>query len=167
VRVSRWRCRNPRCATTIFGERLPGVAAPHAQQTYRLGVVVHLVGHALGGRAGERLLDRLGMPIGADTIVRVVKRGAPPPNVDKTLRVVGIDTGPGRRASSISARSSWTWSDGASWMCSRCAPAMPWPPGSRFIPAFGSSAEIATGRTPAASAAAHRKRGRSRIGFIS
>jgi transposase len=28
VRVSRWRCRNPQCATVIFGERLPAVAAP-------------------------------------------------------------------------------------------------------------------------------------------
>jgi len=56
-----------------------------------LGVVVHLVGHALGGRVGERLLDRLGMAMGADTIVRLVKRGAPPPDVDETLRVVGID----------------------------------------------------------------------------
>jgi hypothetical protein len=90
VGVSRWRCRNRQCATTIFGERLPGVAAPHAQQPHRLGIVVHLVGHALGGRAGERLLDRLSMPISADTIVRVVKRGVPPPDVDETLRLVGI-----------------------------------------------------------------------------
>jgi transposase len=91
VRVSRWRCRNPRCETAIFGERLPGVAAPRVQHTHRFGVVVHLVGHALGGRAGERLLVRLSMAISADTIVRVVKRGAPPSDVDETLRVVGID----------------------------------------------------------------------------
>jgi transposase len=91
VRVSRWRCRNPRCATVIFGERLPDVAAPRAQQTHRLGVVVHLIGHALGGRAGERLLARLSMAISADTILRAVKRGAPPADVDETLRVVGID----------------------------------------------------------------------------
>jgi transposase len=91
VRVSRWRCRNPRCETAIFAERLPGVAAPRAQHTHRFGVVVHLVGHALGGRAGERLLVRLSMAISADTIVRLVKRGAPPPDVDETVRVVGID----------------------------------------------------------------------------
>ena len=70
---------------------MPEVAAPRGQHTHRLGVVVHLVGHALGGRAGERLLARLGMAISADTILRVVKRGAPPPDVDETLRVVGID----------------------------------------------------------------------------
>jgi transposase len=91
VRVSRWRCRNPQCATVIFGERLPEVAAPRGQHTHRLGVVVHLVGHALGGRAGERLLARLNMVVSADTVLRVVKRGAPPPDVDESLRVVGID----------------------------------------------------------------------------
>ena len=63
VRVSRWRCRNPGCATVIFGERLTDIAAPRAQQTHRLGVVVHLVGHTLGRRAGERLLARLSMAI--------------------------------------------------------------------------------------------------------
>ena len=55
------------------------------------GVVVHLVGHALGGRAGERLLERLGMPISADTVVRVVKRGAPAASANEGVRVVGID----------------------------------------------------------------------------
>ena len=43
------------------------------------------------GGAGERLLGGLGMAMDADTIVHVVKRGAPPPDVDETLRVVGID----------------------------------------------------------------------------
>ena len=73
VRVSRWRCRNPECATVIFGERLPAVAAPRRQHTHRLGVVVHLVGHALGGRAGERLLARLNMVVSG----RVTILGAP------------------------------------------------------------------------------------------
>jgi transposase len=91
VRASRWRCRNPECATVILGVRLPAVAAPRHQHTHRLGVVVHPVGHALGGRAGERLLAWLNMVVGADMVLRVVKRGAPPPNVDESLCVVGID----------------------------------------------------------------------------
>ena len=35
VRVSRWRCRNRRCDTAIFADRLPGVATPRAQHTER------------------------------------------------------------------------------------------------------------------------------------
>jgi hypothetical protein len=31
------------------------------------------------------------MVVSGDTVLRVVKRGAPPPNVDERLRVVGID----------------------------------------------------------------------------
>jgi transposase len=91
LRVSRWRCQNARCETAIFAERLPGVATPRVRRTERFGVVAHVVGHAVGGRAGERLLRRLSMVISADTIVRLVKRGAPPASADETVRVVGID----------------------------------------------------------------------------
>ena len=91
VQVSRWRCRNLRCDTAIFADRLPGVAMPRAQHTERLGTVVHLVGHALGGRAGERLLRRLGMVVSADSVVRAVTHGAPSSPADPAIRVVGID----------------------------------------------------------------------------
>jgi transposase len=91
VRVSRWRCWNASCETRIFAERLRGVAAPCVQQTSRFGVVVHLVGHALGGRAGARLLARLQMDVSTDTILRRVKRGVPPPIADEPVRVLGID----------------------------------------------------------------------------
>jgi hypothetical protein len=50
VRVSRWRCQHAPCETVIFADRLAAIAAPHAQHTERFGAVVHLVGHALGGR---------------------------------------------------------------------------------------------------------------------
>lgn len=60
VRVTRWRCRNRRCTRGIFADRLVGVSAPGVHRTDRCGAVVHLVGHAVGGRGGERLLERLG-----------------------------------------------------------------------------------------------------------
>ena len=59
VQVSRWRCRNQDCEIAIFAERLADVSAPRVHHTTRFGVVAHLVGHALGGRAGKRLLNRL------------------------------------------------------------------------------------------------------------
>src|ERR1700712_5546300 len=88
LQVSRWRCRTPRCQTAIFTERLPSVAAPRARHTDRFGAVAHLVGHALGGRARARLLVRLRMVISADTIVRLVKRGARPAINTDAIRVV-------------------------------------------------------------------------------
>jgi transposase len=91
VHVSRWRCQNPRCDTQVFTERLAGVCAPHARHTGRFGDVIQLVGYALGGRGGERLLSRLGMPVSDDTILRLVKRSAKALPSGDAIRVVGID----------------------------------------------------------------------------
>jgi transposase len=91
VRVSRWRCRNPRCETAMFADPLPGVSAPRLQHTDRFGAVMHLVGHALGGRGAERLLARLGMGISDDTVLRRLKRPTTTPLAPDVLRVIGID----------------------------------------------------------------------------
>ena len=47
---------------------------PWARRTNRLREVVRLIGHGMGGRPGERLLSRLGMPVSDDTILRAIKR---------------------------------------------------------------------------------------------
>jgi hypothetical protein len=91
VQVSRWRCRNRDCGVAIFAERLATISAPRVHHTRRFGVVAHLVGYALGGRAGKRLLNRLGMDISADTILRLVKRGAAAARIDEPVHVIGID----------------------------------------------------------------------------
>ena len=75
-----------RCSPTVGG-RLGGASPPHGS-VWR---VVHLVGHALGGRDGERLLHRLGMAVGDDTILRLPKRPAIEPLTRARLQVVGID----------------------------------------------------------------------------
>jgi transposase len=90
LHVGRWRCGNGRCPRKIFTERVPELAVPWARRTNRLREVVRLIGHGMGGRPGERLLFRLGMPVSDDTILRAIKRvdvdtGAVP------LRVVGVD----------------------------------------------------------------------------
>jgi hypothetical protein len=38
----------------------------------RTGEIIAAVGHALGGRPGQRLMSRLGMPVSADTLIRQV-----------------------------------------------------------------------------------------------
>jgi transposase len=89
VRVGRWRCRQPGCAVRFFTGALPGVAEAYGRRTSRAEAVTELIGQALGGRAGERLLGRLGLPVSDDTIVRRLKKRARP--VADDARVVGVD----------------------------------------------------------------------------
>jgi transposase len=89
VCVGRWRCRQPGCAVRFFTGELPGVAEVYSRRTCRADVVTRLVGHALGGRPGERLSGRLGLPLSDDTILRRLKRCARPAVTG--VQVVGID----------------------------------------------------------------------------
>jgi hypothetical protein len=73
----------------LFYERLAGVAEAYGRRTSRAEVVTELIGQACGGRAGERLLGRLGLPVSHDTIVRRLKKRARP--VAVAARVVGVD----------------------------------------------------------------------------
>jgi hypothetical protein len=76
ARVTRWRCLNDQCERRTFAERRLDLTAPFARRTTRMAGIVRLFGHAAGGRPSERLLARLGMPVGHTTILRHVKRGA-------------------------------------------------------------------------------------------
>jgi transposase len=84
LQTRRFRCLNKECARKIFAESLPAVAARKARETMRLCEIVGLVGYALGGLPGERLLNRLGITSSDDTVLRRVKarrRGASQPAV--------------------------------------------------------------------------------------
>ena len=63
--LSRWQCANRECARRTFTDRLPMIAAPYTRRTRRVGEIVGLLGHSAGGRPGERLMQRLGMPVSA------------------------------------------------------------------------------------------------------
>jgi hypothetical protein len=76
LQTRRFRCRNAECEQKIFAERLPTVADPKARQTTRLCAIVDLVGCALGGLPGERLLKRLAIKSSDDTVLRRVKHEA-------------------------------------------------------------------------------------------
>src|SRR5438445_3275754 len=56
-------CDRPDCPRRIFTERLPGVVRRYARRTERLGQVLLLIGSALGGEAGARLMTGLGMGV--------------------------------------------------------------------------------------------------------
>ena len=91
LRVGRWVCRNTNCQRKIFTEPIPAVAAPHQQRTGRVEEAVQLVGYSLGGRPAERLMNRLGMAVSNDTILRQLKKRAAARVASQRLRVVGID----------------------------------------------------------------------------
>jgi transposase len=89
LRVRRFFCETEECKRSIFAEQLPSVAARYARRTTRLTEVMEIVGFALGGEAGARVLAALTMTASPDTLLRTVRRAALP--VRDTPRVLGID----------------------------------------------------------------------------
>ncbi|MGA3093209.1 MAG: ISL3 family transposase [Terriglobales bacterium] len=101
VQMGRWRCPSRRCSRQIFTERVADVLLPHSQQTNRLSQVHRLVGRALGGRSGQRLLNRLSMPSSRHTRLRQVIKGTRGSAGQDAIRVVGVDD--------------WAWRKGQSF----------------------------------------------------
>jgi transposase len=101
LQLGRWRCRSRECLRGIFVERISGVALPYARQICRLGDVQVLVGRAMGGRPGQRLMNRLGMPTGRQTLIRQVTAAARRASCAKPIRVLGVDD--------------WAWNKGKSF----------------------------------------------------
>ena len=101
LQLGRWRCRNSDCARQVFTERVSNVLIPHARQTNRLAEIRMLVGRALGGRPGQRLLSRLGMPASRHTLLRQVTKAARDSGLQPKVRVLGVDD--------------WAWSKGQSF----------------------------------------------------
>lgn len=78
---------NQDCLRQTFAERLPEVPVS-ARQTTRLGTLLDCIAVVLSGQAGSRLTEQLAMPVSADTLLRRVKKKAPPP---PTPRILGVD----------------------------------------------------------------------------
>lgn len=88
VRARRFFCDEPSCERRIFCERLPDVAT-RARKTSRLDAALLAIVLELGGRAGSRLAEELGLVVGRDGLLRRA-RSAPLPNGGK-VRVLGVD----------------------------------------------------------------------------
>jgi len=89
LRVRRFFCDHVACARTTFTERLPVLVAPHARRTRRLARAQADVGLALGGAAGARLTAKQHIPTSRNTLLRLIRREAPP--AADPPRVVGLD----------------------------------------------------------------------------
>jgi transposase len=87
--IGRFFCTNDLCDRRVFAERLPKVAADYARRTLRLNETLTDLAFALGGEAGSRLAEKLGLLISADTLLRRIRQFAT--LTAKTPRVLGID----------------------------------------------------------------------------
>jgi transposase len=89
LQVRRFFCANPSCPRQIFAERLPALTEVFARRTNRLREALLAIGWALGGEAGARLCRKQAMPVGAATLLALLRRTG----VEElpTPRVLGVD----------------------------------------------------------------------------
>lgn len=87
--IRRFRCENSSCPGVTFAEQIQGLATPHSRQTPLLRGVLTQIGRALAGRAGARLASAVGITVGKDTLLRLV-RALPEPEVGE-VEVLGVD----------------------------------------------------------------------------
>jgi len=89
LHVRRFFCTNTDCQRKIFTERMPGVIAPYARRTLRLTDLFTLIGFALGGEAGKRIIEGMGLVSSPDTLLGLIR--AKPDSQMPTPRVLGLD----------------------------------------------------------------------------
>ena len=87
--VRRFFCDNADCSRTTFVEQVAGLTSRYARRSVPARVLALAVAFALGGRAGQRLLDVLAMPIGRMSLLRAI-RATPEPD-RRIPQVLGID----------------------------------------------------------------------------
>jgi transposase len=87
--VRRFFCQISECQRRIFTERLPDLVAPSARRTLRLTEAMELIGFAIGGEAGARVLAGLSITTSPDTVLRLIR--AAELDSRETPRVLGVD----------------------------------------------------------------------------
>ncbi|MDP9792450.1 transposase [Catenuloplanes nepalensis] len=87
--VRRLVCREAVCARVTFVEQIPGLTSPHSRYSPPLRAALTVIGVALAGRPGARLARKLGMPVGRDTLLGLL-RAAPLPQPG-TVTALGVD----------------------------------------------------------------------------
>ena len=90
LRVRRFFCASGYCSQRIFTERLPNTVGRHSRRTCRLSQVLDRIALTLGGSAGARLAQQLGIEANGSTLLRGVRRRMIPA-ASRSPRVVGID----------------------------------------------------------------------------
>jgi transposase len=92
LRTRRHFCTNELCRQRVFCERLPNVVAAYGRRTVRLNDALTLIGFALGGEAGARTANSLGLIASGDTLLRRIRQFAVrEADVVTSPRIVGVD----------------------------------------------------------------------------
>lgn len=89
LRVRRFFCINAGCPVRTFVEQVEGLTTRYARRTPLLRTMLEAIGLALAGRAGARMAAQLGVAVGRDTLLRLV-RARPDPEPGP-MRIVGVD----------------------------------------------------------------------------
>jgi transposase len=95
LQVRRFFCRHAACPQRIFAERFPALVRVRGRRTVGVCTALCHMGLVVGGRAGARLAQVLGIPGSCRTILRLV-HGAPFPLL-AAPRVIGLDEWAWRR----------------------------------------------------------------------
>jgi transposase len=90
LRVRRFFCDGEDCGQQIFTERLPNTVKKYARRTCRLSASLEQITLALGGSAGSRLAQQLGILASGSTLLRQLRRKVIAPSA-RAPRVLGID----------------------------------------------------------------------------
>lgn len=90
LHARRFFCGTPGCGQHIFTERLPRTASRYARRTNRLGQALSQIGLALGGAAGARLAEQLGILSSGSTVLRHLRQ-KPVATQNRSPRVLGMD----------------------------------------------------------------------------
>ncbi len=90
LQVRRFFCDDEECGQRIFTERLPNTVGRHGRRTCRLIDALGEITLALGGSAGSRLAEQLGILTSGSTLLRHLRQRASGHRGDGP-RVLGID----------------------------------------------------------------------------
>jgi transposase len=89
LRMRRFFCHQPTCPARTFAEQIPSLTTPYARRSPLARRMLETIALALAGRAGARLAEGLGLPVGRSTLLRLI-RALPDPEPGG-VAVLGVD----------------------------------------------------------------------------
>lgn len=89
LHVRRFVCSNTACSRRTFAEQFGEQIKAYARRTKRCASQLQTIGLMLGGNAGARLAEALGIPVSSDTLLRLVRATEVPER--STPEVLGVD----------------------------------------------------------------------------